>query len=172
MRRAALLPCLLAMPVEAAHAAPGEITPMARYCVEALVDSRPLMTSAMIATTADDVGRDDADERTEFFVIPHEDLVFSRVQVSGLSACSVFMKDGAEGWSEASVSDHLMALGLLAAPECATEGQAFWFSQLTNLKRHGVTAVVDLSDGVVEEILAFETPDLTRPSDCQKETSE
>ena len=174
MRQAAILTgLLLTLPAAAAQAAPGEITPMARYCAEALVDSRLLMTSAMIATTAKEAGRPDADERTEFFVVPHEDLVFSRLQVSGLSACSVYPMDGAEGWTEASVNDHLQALNLLVAPECdSDEGHAFWFSQLPNLKRRGVTVVVDRADGAVNEILAFETPDLSRPSDCLKGQSE
>ena len=147
-------------------ASPGEITPMARYCVEALVDSRPLITSAMLGTTAEAVGRGDADERVEFFTVPHEDLVFSRLNVEGLSACTVFVKPEAEGWSEASVIGHLQALGMIPAPDCDSADQAVWFSTLPNLKRHGVTAVMNVADGRVDEILAYETPELTRPSDC------
>lgn len=152
-----------------AMAAPTPITPMAGYCVEALVDSRPLMTSAMIATTADAVGRGDADERVEFFTVPHEDLVFSRLEMSGLSACTVFVEDGAEGWTEASVADHMERLGMLTGPDCEMGDEVFWFSSLPNLKKNGVTAVMRTEDGVVDEILAYETPKLARPSDCKPE---
>jgi len=162
---------LMALPL-AAQAAPRDITPMARYCVEALVDSRPLMTSALIATTAKNVGRGDADERTEFYTVPHEELVFSRLQLSGLSACSVFPEDGAEGWSEASVAKHMEVAGMLAAPDCAKDGVAFWFSPVANLKRRGVTAVVEVAKGEVAEILAYETMELSRPSDCKTEAAQ
>jgi len=144
---------------------------MAGYCVEALMDSRPLMTSALVPSTAKEAGRKDADERAEFYVVPHEQLVFSRMNVGNLSACSVFLQDGAEGWSIASVSAHMKTLGLVAAPECAKDGTEFWFSQLPNLKRRGVTAVADVSDDVVLEILAFETPEISRPSDCLAQAS-
>lgn len=162
---------LVACPI-AAMAAPGEITPMARYCPEALVDSRPLMTSALVPTTAEAVGRGHADERAEFFTVPHENLVFSKMQVQGLSACAVFPAEGNDGWTEASVNSHLELLGLVSAEQCSIEGQVIWLSSLPNLKRKGVTVGLAVSDGVVSEILAYETPELTRPSDCKSEGME
>ena len=158
---------LLGLPAMA-EAASRDITPMAGYCVEALVDSRPLMTSALMPTTAKAVGRADADERVEFFTVPHEELVFSRLDVSGLFACTVFLQEGAAQWDKASVEQHFERLGMITGPDCAQEGQAFWFASLKNLRGKGVTAVADVKNGAVVEILAFETPELTRPSDCHK----
>ena len=171
MRLALLFTAVMTLPV-VAEAAPKDITPMARYCTEALVDSRPLMTSALIGTTAEAVGRGDADERVEFFTVPHEKLVFSRLEVSELYACTVFPMEGSDGWTEASVAEHLLGLHMLEAPDCVREGETYWFSSLPNLRRKGVTAVADIEDGAVVEILAFETPELTRPSDCEKDASE
>lgn len=168
MMRAGLCLILTQLP-GIALAAPGDITPMARYCSEALVDSRPLMTSALIPTTAKAVGRGDADERVEFFTVPQESLVFSRITLSGLSACTVFPTESHEGWSEDSVAGHMEGLGLIPAPDCGQEGEEIWFSTSHNLKRNGVTVVVGMEDGAVREILAYETPDLIRPSDCKKD---
>ncbi|MFK7941110.1 MAG: hypothetical protein AB8B82_17150 [Roseovarius sp.] len=166
-----LILAMLGLPMTAG-AETRDITPMASYCVEALVDSRPLMTSALIPTTAKAVGRDDADERVEFFTVPHEDLVFSRLDVSGLSACTVFLQVGAVKWDKASVENHFEKLGMITGEACQHEGQAFWFATLKTLRGKGVTAVMEVDGETVTEILAFETPELTRPGACQPEDAE
>lgn len=162
---------LMALPAMS-HATSRDLTPMAGYCVEALVDSRPLMTSALVPSTARDVGRADADERTEFFTVPHEELVFSKLQVSGLFACTVFLQEGAAQWTLSSVEQHFEAFGMITGDACVRDDQVFWFTSLKNLRGKGVTAVMDVQDGTVAEILAFETPELSRPSDCKPEGAE
>ncbi len=171
MKQVAMIAGLMGLPMMG-QAATQDITPMAGYCVEALVESRALMTSALMPSTAEAVGRGDADERVEFFTVPHEDLVFSRMDVHGLSACSVFLNKSGDGWNTASVEAHFERFGMLSGPDCSRDGQEFWFTSLKNLKGNGVTAVLDVKDGMVVEILAFETPELSRPSDCKKDDAQ
>ncbi|MDF1668548.1 MAG: hypothetical protein P1U83_02935 [Roseovarius sp.] len=138
MKHGALSLLLLALPM-AAQSASGDLTPMA--------------------------GREAANERAEFYVVPHEQLVFSRMNTGNLSAFAAFAQEGAEGGSMASFTAHMTPLGLIATSECSRDGTEFLFSQLPNLKRRGITAVADVSDDVVSEILAFVTTEISRPNE-------
>lgn len=138
----------------------------ASHCVEALTDGRVLMTNAMIGTTAEAVGLKDADPRARIFVVPHEKLVFSMLDLGPARACLVTPMAETDPWSRGVLKDVLVAQGLVEAPECAQADTTLWFSTKANETGHAVTVAVTGDATDVTQIMAFETLRVSDPKEC------
>lgn len=152
-------------PAQAADLQPAPLH--AGHCVGALMEELELMTSAMVATTVDGVGRPGADPRAEMFTVPQEDAVFSIFDFDDTRSCVVAPLAGTAAWVRSDLEHDLRQMGLEEAPDCARDDVAVWVWPARNGAGRSVSVGIEGDATEVRWLMAFETLDVTDPEECK-----